>query len=239
MHTYNINYDIYRANKKKFNKLSNICTFVYIIERIKNECLYLYIKMTASSVDFFPCRVQLLGLPKSTSLAAATNITTRPPISKIQRVSRNLFGVPDQDEMKTFYQQEAERMRSYVLERYSFNTSILEHTSEQELKQLTDNIHTSQNETIHAMQPTQFPTLIEQEICKHEQRLQDETHSLNRPSTELTPTNEGMCNLGRIPFNGARKNFNSLITMSNAIERFKPYSRQSLLKGKQMLIHSF
>lgn len=201
--------------------------------------------MTASSVEFFPCRVQLMGLPRSVAIGAvATNVlnptaslqagTRCPPsLAKVQKVSRNLFGAPDPVEMNNMYQQEARRQRSYVLQRYSFDIETSKPTDKQmSQQQPTESI----NNTDATSQPTQLPTLIEQELEQHEQRLQKEECNLNGAFSEKTPPNNKNTIIASNGLKVVRSSCSiddTLSTLnSNASERHKPYARQSLLTGR-------
>ncbi|KAI9581276.1 hypothetical protein GQX74_011212 [Glossina fuscipes] len=151
--------------------------------------------MTASSVEFFPCRVQLMGLPRSTATATASsgdlptalvqrntpNITQttstvtyrRPPLAKVQGVSRNLFGTPKPGEINQLFQKEAQRQRSYVLQRYNFDIASGKPTTKQQhptAAVVKANININERYLV-----TQIPgSLIERELQEHEQRLQKE-----------------------------------------------------------------
>ncbi|XP_065354318.1 uncharacterized protein LOC135948794 [Calliphora vicina] len=193
--------------------------------------------MTASSVEFFPCRAPLMGLPRSsTSLAAANTSNSlvnsiHPPAAKIKGISRNLFGAPDPLEMKNLYQQEAERQRSYVLQRYNFDTINSKPTNEKERQQQpTDKNYTNQTTNNPAKPLTQIPTLIELELRQHEQRLQIEEHGLNRTSLDMNPPNETIPNETKSGSKVTRRCCEYSLSLLPAAERQKPYTRQSLLK---------
>ncbi|KNC26677.1 hypothetical protein FF38_04562 [Lucilia cuprina] len=185
--------------------------------------------MTASSIDFSPCRVQLIGLPRLTikNISASNSgklvNSSRPAVAKIKGVSRNLFGTPDRDEMTKLYQQESERQHSYVLKRYNLDTKVLKPIYDKEL-QPTDKNHHSQTTTYHAIQPTNFPTLIQEELVQHEQRLHDEEHNLKRSLESNIP-------IDKIPKETKScSKVSYRCSPSTAVERQKPYTRQALLK---------
>ncbi|KAL9893567.1 uncharacterized protein ACN2A1_008619 [Glossina fuscipes fuscipes] len=233
--------------------------------------------MTASSVEFFPCRVQLMGLPRSTATATASsgdlptalvqrntpNITQttstvtyrRPPLAKVQGVSRNLFGTPKPGEINQLFQKEAQRQRSYVLQRYNFDIASGKPTTKQQhptAAVVKANININERYLV-----TQIPgSLIERELQEHEQRLQKEKCSLNRsPPDEIKCSNfkqkatknlssglkvlrnrtinpsitcQGDSTLPAAAATSAAPGA-SLFLLSSSSERYKPYSRQTLI----------
>lgn len=199
--------------------------------------------MTASSVEFFPCRVQLMGLPRSTTTSLATaNLTNRfensarPSIAKVRGISRNLFGTPDPVEMKNLYQQEEERLRSYVFERYNFDTKTLKDVNDEEnerRQKVTSRSSTKQASPTCKKQSTQLPTLVEQELREHEQRLLNEEHRLNFASTETTPpSNEEISDHAKNSTTVTHRCCELHPSKLSTVVRPKPYTRQSLLTGK-------
>uniref|UniRef100_A0A1A9ZEB2 Cyclin-dependent kinase inhibitor domain-containing protein n=1 Tax=Glossina pallidipes TaxID=7398 RepID=A0A1A9ZEB2_GLOPL len=232
--------------------------------------------MTASSVEFFPCRVQLMGLPRSTATTATAssgdlptalvqrntpNITQttstityrRPPLAKVQGVSRNLFGSPKPGEINQLFQKEAQRQRSYVLQRYNFDIASGKPTTKQQHPTAAVvKANTNINERYLV---TQIPgSLIERELQEHEQRLQKEKCSLNRsPPEEIKCSNfkqKATTNLSyglkvlrnrtinpsitcqgdsTLPAAATSAAPGASLLLSSSSERYKPYSRQTLI----------
>lgn len=200
-----------------------------------------YYMMTASSVEFIPCRVQLMGLPRSTSSAAPTAATggaptaglqtslprRPPPMEKLHGVSRNLFGSPEPGEINNMFQQETKRQRTYVFERYNIK--------------LPTNGSAATAATVPRYS-TQLPTLIAKELKQHEERLQKEECNLSRVSAtslEITPPNAKVhqmksCGAAVKKTRGCCEEDGGLTpTSTSGVERQKPYSRQLLLTGKR------
>ncbi|KAM7360281.1 gliolectin [Cochliomyia hominivorax] len=175
--------------------------------------------MTASSVEYFPCRVQLMCLPLSTLAASRTENSIRPSNAKLKRISRNLFGSPDPAEMKQLYQEEAERQRSYVLQRYNFDTE-----KSKPKKEPSESTGKSRNQNAIncASQETQFPTIIEQELNQsrqihlHEQNNDEKDQSNDEPRE--CKSSIRICKLCPLSQSAAELN--------------KPYTRQLLLTEK-------
>uniref|UniRef100_A0A1A9W5Z4 Cyclin-dependent kinase inhibitor domain-containing protein n=1 Tax=Glossina brevipalpis TaxID=37001 RepID=A0A1A9W5Z4_9MUSC len=234
--------------------------------------------MTASSVEFFPCRVQLMGLPRSTATATAssgdlptalvqrntanateTNAVTyrRPPLAKVQGVSRNLFGSPKPGEINQLFQKEAQRQRSYVLQRYNFDIASGKPTAKQQQHPTAAVVKANTNSNERHL-VTQMPSLIEQELQQHEQRLQKEKCSLNRSAPDeikcgnfkqkaTTNLSSGLkvlrnrtinpsitCQDSTLPSAAAGA---SLLLSSS--ERYKPYSRQTLITANSRQKYHF
>lgn len=215
--------------------------FVCARVEIGQERTKTYYMMTASSVEFIPCRVQLMGLPRSTSSAAPTAATggaptaglqtslprRPPPMEKLHGVSRNLFGSPEPGEINNMFQQETKRQRTYVFERYNIK--------------LPTNGSAATAATVPRYS-TQLPTLIAKELKQHEERLQKEECNLSRVSAtslEITPPNAKVhqmksCGAAVKKTRGCCEEDGGLTpTSTSGVERQKPYSRQLLLTGKR------
>ena len=202
--------------------------------------------MAASSVEFFPCRVQPMGLPRSTTSLSSTAsgpsnlgepsfaINRRPPVHKVQKVSRNLFGSPDPVEMSSLYQQEAKRQRSYVSERYNIDTRPITNSCKDKGKENPTELQNNvQNTSSSLKQPTTIPILIEQELRQHEQRLRCEEQSLCRTSSEVTPPNMKFIDHANVSPKASSK-YEYTTSMYSGVDRQKPYRRQLLLTGMHM-----
>lgn len=215
--------------------------FVCARVEIGQERTKTHYMMTASSVEFIPCRVQLMGLPRSTSSAAPTAATggaptaglqtslprRPPPMEKLHGVSRNLFGSPEPGEINNMFQQETKRQRTYVFERYNIK--------------LPTNGSAATTATVPRYS-TQLPTLIAKELKQHEERLQKEECNLSRVSAtslEITPPNAKVhqmksCGAAVKKTRGCCEEDGGLTpTSTSGVERQKPYSRQLLLTGKR------
>lgn len=214
--------------------------FVCARVEIGQERTKTYYMMTASSVEFIPCRVQLMGLPRSTSSAAPTAATggaptaglqtslprRPPPMEKLHGVSRNLFGSPEPGEINNMFQQETKRQRTYVFERYN-------------IKLPTNGSAAAATVPRYS---TQLPTLIAKELKQHEERLQKEECNLSRVSAtslEITPPNAKVhqmksCGAAVKKTRGCcEEDGGQTPTSTSGVERQKPYSRQLLLTGKR------
>ncbi|XP_013113485.2 uncharacterized protein LOC106091496 [Stomoxys calcitrans] len=184
--------------------------------------------MTASSLQLFPCRVQLVGLPvpaTSTSSSAMTNgagnSTTLqtppqgPPMEIRQSVSRNLFGSPVPGEVDNIFQQQTKRQHRYIRDRYNIDVN-----------KLRDMAVVESTTPITAAQPTQLPPLIAHEVKQHEQCLQQEKCNLNRTvaysSDMITPPN---AKIHQPSLNGDRMR-RPTPTANTSSERRKPYTKQ-------------
>lgn len=190
--------------------------------------------MTASSVKLFPCRVQPMGLLRSTTTSSGPNnlnelntaINRRPPMHKRQEVSRNLFGAPDPVEMSNLFKQENERNLSYLNERYNINTrSPIYDYRDREQENKTDLHNNIENASSSLNKPTTMPTLIEQELKQHEQKLRCEEQRVCRTAPEVTPPNMKIIDHANCSPNARRR------CLHSGIDRQKPYTRQSLLTG--------
>ncbi|XP_075151100.1 gliolectin [Haematobia irritans] len=205
--------------------------------------------MTASSVEFLPIRVPLMGFPRSATTssslpsaqnngsAPAANLQTparRPPMAKLHGVSRNLFGSPEPGEINNIFQQETLRQQSYVFQRYNIDINDLRSDSP---SQSTNS--GARNDGVE--QPTQLPTLIAHEIKKHEQRLQQEKCNSTSAATSLssssliTPPNakihnpSSLGNIGKMRRCCNGDDGLTPTTSNSSAERQKPYARQTLL----------
>lgn len=187
--------------------------------------------MTASSVELFACRVQVMGLPHTTSSAATAasvgSLQTpprRPPLERVRGVSRNLFGSPQPGEVNNMFQQETKRYHSYVMQRYNIDINALRSQA------MPTNVSGIVTDSAPSQRPTQsLPTLIDNEVKEHEQRVKEGECNLKRVAL-------ANCNHVKSPImksipetqngiSGALK----IVQTSTCVERQKPYARQQLL----------
>lgn len=188
--------------------------------------------MTASSVEFFPCRVQLVGLPRSTAATAAATanhrasessapvgsaavnveqqtalsalssavagvvrgpppaLPTPPPSAspspaKVQSVSRNLFGSTNADDIDRLMQDEMQRQRHYVLQRYNFDIQTGRPAADSAEVVGVDRSPPPSPPLVHRSSTANcLPALIAAEMRQHEQRrrIKDMSNGLSGTS---------------------------------------------------------
>lgn len=188
--------------------------------------------MTASSVEFFPCRVQLMGLPRSAAATAAASVNrasessapvgsaavnveqqtalnalssavtgvvrgppppalpTPPPSAspspaKVRSVSRNLFGATNADDIDRLMQNEMQRQRHYVLQRYNFDIQTGRPAADSVEVVGLDRSPPPSPPVVHRSHTANcLPALIAAEMRQHEQRrrINDKSNGLNGTS---------------------------------------------------------
>ncbi|XP_073819188.1 uncharacterized protein [Musca autumnalis] len=189
--------------------------------------------MTASSVELFACRVQVMGLPQTNSTSAATAPTAslqtpprRPPLDRIRGISRNLFGSPQPGEINNMFQQETRRYHSYVMQRYNIDINALRSQG------MATSVSDVVVDSVPSQQPTHLlPTLIANELKEHEHRLQEEECTVKRVATVNCDAKSPImqCKPLSSPSSEMTGAGKRVQTSTSNVERQKPYSRQKLL----------
>lgn len=181
------------------------------------------------------------------------------PEAAPRRVSRNLFGSPQPGEVQELLHKETLQKRSYILKRYNFDILCPTESADISTKM------TTKNEPVHHHHH-QLPSLIAKELLNHEKRLLQQAEAggegcnLSRtPNSELPSTliscinsSSSLKKSGQVRRTVAATAVITsaadgetvdntapvLVTQNLASDRLKPYTRQTLITGKDQFLLS-